>query len=267
MSFRLFQYSLCLGLLLAGMGASGQVNYSAQDLATIQQKRKQTQQALDTWDRKALYRLGLFYETIYKKYADTSMRAAIHCYEASAFTEGDLFNEESLLAALHLGQIFEQGTGVPVQTEKAMIYYFVSGNKGSKEFSRLRQIRCPADTVIYNSIGRQHPIDSLVIGVDPFCSLRSAATGKALDLLAEFLKHEPEWQVQLLARYAGPGITAPYNLWVQTEALPRRCVEIRNYLVEQAGIAPERILNAAVPVETGGEHHMVIITVLRREYL
>ena len=124
-------------LILYCQAANSQVKYSSSDLLAIKRSKTALQTAEKNWNKYKLYELGVFYEKIYARYKDTSMKSAIHCYKLVTISDGpDYLDEISPKAAYTLGVIYEHGKGVPTDKKTSMIYYFLSGKKKKKQFRK-----------------------------------------------------------------------------------------------------------------------------------
>ncbi|HEY0355757.1 MAG TPA: hypothetical protein VGC29_06120, partial [Flavisolibacter sp.] len=180
-------------MLFAPFSLYAQYAYSAKDLAAIQQKRKEGARAEKNWDRKTLFHLGNFYREIYNRYQDTSMNASIRSYKQSCFTEGDFMEDEPLMAAFELGNIYEKGIGIEPDAGLAMIYFFISDSIGENRLSALSDRVCPADTIVHTSPST----DSLAIAVNPFCGLKNAATIHEIKKLAAMAGYDRKVNITL----------------------------------------------------------------------
>lgn len=210
-----------MALLIAPAILYAQNSYSPRDLSEIRKARKKEAKAHASWDRKSLYFLGRFHQEIYEKYKDTSMNAAIRCYQRSCFTEGDFMNEEPLMAALQLGNIFETGKGTEKNIGKAQIYYFISDSIGSKHLSRLLKETCPSDSFSFISDNR----DSMVIAVNPFCGIREQATINEIRKLAD--KAGAERYFKIVLHMPDDFYTSYFNYWRRNEAFNRIVEQIK----------------------------------------
>jgi hypothetical protein len=223
--------SFLIGLF--SLNVQGQYLYSKADAKAIQKNRQLGSASFENTDRKAHYNIGLFFESIYKKYKDSSIHAAVRHYQASVLSEGEI-GLESQMAAFQLGRIYETGMGIPINYDKALAYYLVSGEMGKKYQDEIVKRICPSDSVVAYAVGvRGQQTDSVVIRFHPFCALASVGTMTTLSELALYLKANPHLNVRLSTSGPQETITSYYNLWTIINAGDRVCQQVRHYLMDQ----------------------------------
>ena len=228
-------------LLVCCSKAQSQYLYSKSDAAAINKYRKTGVAAFQNYDRAALYKVGLFFETLYKKYKDTSITAAIAYYKASVLSEGELY-DPSEKAAFQLGQIYETGIGTTVDYNKAAIYYLISGSYGSKQLEKIRDELCPADTILYSPQQWSTQGDSIVIRFHPFCQWKSSSARMVLEKLANYMKANPQASITFSIADPEEFVTSYYSYWKRTRAFEGIVKQVSEYLadhgVDRGSVSP-----------------------------
>ena len=239
--------------ILLGFPSASQVKYSHTDFKTIQANRKQMFIAIEKWDRKELYQLGVFFEGIYDKYKDSSINAAIRCYRLASSSESEyLDNIECYNAAYRLARIYEQGKGIPPSLHRAMIYYYLSDSKhttsynslgnpeNNADFQRTRKKYCSPDSTSYYETGNR--IDSMVISISPFCGFQGKNLTAELEKLGSYLRQHSSINVNIRIRGDNSIPAAQYSLKVKQFILPALQNIVANRLIDNEGISNERIV-------------------------
>ena len=236
-----------------------QTIYSKSDLLQITKQKKLLESALKDGNKNKLYQCGRFYEKIYAKYKDTSIQTAINCYKLITASEGpDYLDNISPLAAYRLGKIYETKGEDYSNIKSAMIYYFLSGDRGKYKLETLKAIACDKTEILHNSIGKYQLEDSLVLKISPFCKISGEQVLASLLGLGEFLKFNPSFRVSITVSENTTNIPSPYRYWLRDNGLKKHYDYIKSYLVDKIGISAERVDAAEIDLEKEGESRIVI---------
>lgn len=222
----------------------GQYRYSKTDLADILSRRKMEKNYLNSKLRHdELYFIGSFYEMIYTKYRDTSIKAAIRCYERTLSLDFETEYDKNQAAFL-LARIYEKGKGVPVDLSSAITYYFISKAEGLSDFNRLKEKYCPYGSVVKFPAADQQRMDSVVIRFSPFCKWTGNSLSTALDGLADYLTTHPAYSVKGIFSGKMPPMNFDYMVWLSDTSLAKKYEDMVIYLTEKKGISRSRIFEA-----------------------
>ena len=259
--------SLCVLFIFPFIGTSQ--TYSATDKKNILSKRKETTVAIEQWDRKKLYYLGSYFESIYDKYKDSSLSTAIRCYSIAASSESEYLDiKECYKAAYRLGKIYEQGKGVQTNPHRAMIYYYLSdstqrapfnqlGSSTQPDFQRLGKEICGNDYATFS--GDKN--DTLMIGYSPFCPLKGKSTFPKLDKLGEYLKGHPQKNIEITFTGDNTIMAAQYDLKVESFVIPGMYSKLVSYLEDKQGISPARVFPFKIAL-SDQNNYMIIMKIV-----
>ena len=212
--------------------------------------------------------MGVFFEGIYDKYKDSSMNAAVRCYNIAASSESEYGNlKECYSAAGRLAKIYESGKSVPIDLQKAMIYYYLSDSKHTSNynslgnpihntgFQRIKKNYCSRDIVSVFKTGPM--LDSLVFEFSPFCNIQGNRLNLALVELSAYLNQNPEKKVDVII-VGGPSIpAAQYTLKVENFILPaiyNKCISL---MIDKA-VSSDRIMPMKRDLFESKEYKMVV---------
>lgn len=233
--------------------------YLKADLLQIAKQKTLFESALEDGNKNKLYQCGRFYEKIYSKYIDTSIQTAIRCYKLVTASEGpDYMDNVSLQAAYRLGKIYETNGKDYSNLQSAMIYYFLSGDKGKYKLETLKTIACKPTEILHNSIGKYQLEDSLVLKISPFCKISGELVLTSLLSLGEFLKLNPSFRVSITVSENAKNIPSPYRYWLRDKGLKKHYDFVKSYLVHKIGIYAERVEGPEIDLEKEGESRIKI---------
>lgn len=233
-------------LLSAAASAQPLYKYSNADKALIARTRKEEAKAEKAYDRRNMYRIAKVYEGIYDRYKDSSMAAAIRCYRFACQTEGDLDSYQHT-AAYTLARIYELGKGTPKDPDEAMIFYFLSHDKGRQKLAQLKPLACKKVQLLLAKDGMLSYNDSLVFSLSPFCSVMKPEFQPQWKRVADLLRGSPNLKLEIATTWKMVLLSAPYDLLMPVEYL-RQGMALQTWLTEKEGISVDRILfNADAP--------------------
>lgn len=236
-----------------------QTIYSKSDLLQIAKQKKLFESALKDGNKNKLYQCGRFYEKIYSKYKDTSIQTAIQCYKLITVSEGpDYMDNVSLQGAYRLGKIYETNGEDYSNLQSAMIYYFLSVDKGKYKLETLKTIACKPTEILHNSIGKYQLEDSLVLKISPFCKISGEPVLASLLRLGDFLKFNPSFRVSITVSENATNIPSPYRYWLRDNGLKKHYDYVKSYLVDKIGIYAERVEAPEIDLEKEGESRIKI---------
>lgn len=238
---------------LSALSINAQV-YSKADKKEILDKRKEVKKAIEDWNKAGLYSLGAFFEKIYDKYHDSSMTAAIRCYEMAASSESEYGdNWDSYTAAYKLAKIFETGKGTVKNLQRSLIYYYLSDSSYQPSlyqlgtaavhpaFEKMRNEYCNKAAVIISTLKHPSSKDSVVLRISPFCNSRQLFKDSLQREIGQYLRQHPLQTAQFVLQGQSPVTAAQYTLKAENFVLPRMINEMRQTLIEEEGIDPTRI--------------------------
>lgn len=233
-------YLLIVFLFTAShLPCAAQYGYSNKDLAQIHRSREKIIEG-----KTSLYAIGRFFESIYDRYKDTSMNAAIRCYTFIANIEGPDNSKTSQQAAYRLGEIYANGKGVPVNLDHALAYYFISGEIGSKKLAAAKKRFAGRDSVAFVAT------DSLVIAYHPLLGVKNASSTGAIDRLVKVMRDHPQRTLNITLEKPTTFYSAIYAYWI-TQKAPFVLV---SFLSQNFDIAEDRIQLKNDGYFTGSQH-------------
>lgn len=271
--------ALVLIIIFSGFNAQSQYKYSATDRSKILQKRKELPKAMADYDKNRLYKSGLFFESMFDKYKDSSMATAIACYRIAASSESEYGEDwHSYKAAKRLAVIYETGKGVPADSELALIYYYLSDTSlvdtelalkepsNNPSFQKVKQQYCNSVSQAQAGQGMNGMADSVVIHLSPFCRLPLAEARPVLKQFCEQLQKDPSKKI--FARLAGQSRVpaAQYSLIAENYVMPQMFYSLHSYLVEELNISPERFI---LPVQRDYSYqggYRLLLKIVQEDY-
>jgi hypothetical protein len=243
-------------LFLVSLNAAAQPQYNKTDRNEVQQQRKELKKAIENRDKSKLYSIGAFFEKIYDKYRDTSIRAAIRCYEMAASSESEYGNNwDSYAAALKLAKIYETGKGTAKDLQRSLIYYYLSDSSftapynqlnaplDNKEFDKLKAAHCSTIGPASIFLEKNAPADSILFTLSPFCNAGIIFTDSLIRQIGIYLRNNPELNVLPVLSGSSPVPAAQYSLKTQNFVLPRFYDYLKNQLMEREAISESRFLH------------------------